>query len=101
MIATQHCYFADRGTQFEHIWFHKPYQQHSNAAVCFISRISKIAMLRCYHDVVSLRASCMVSLVLNFNLLYGFCSSPRLFFGDRIYKETKDEKEGGHEEVKQ
>ena len=58
-------------------------------------------MLCCYHDVVSLRASCMVSLVLNFNLLYGFCSSPRLFFGDRIYKETKDEKEGGHEEVKQ
>ena len=34
MVATQHCYFADRGTQFKHIWFHKPYQQNSNAGVC-------------------------------------------------------------------
>ena len=23
MVATQHCYFADRGTRFKHIWFHK------------------------------------------------------------------------------
>jgi hypothetical protein len=34
MVATQHCYFADGGAQFKHIWFHKPYQQNSNAAVC-------------------------------------------------------------------
>ena len=57
MAATQHCYFADGGMQFN--------------TFGFISHISKIAMLRCYHDIVSLCAcgcsmfylrSCMVSL---------------------------------------
>ena len=43
--AAQHCYFAGRGMQFKHIWFHKPYQQNSNAAVC---DHGSIATQHCY-----------------------------------------------------
>ena len=34
MVPTRHCFFADRGMRFKHIWFHRPHQQNSNAAVC-------------------------------------------------------------------
>ena len=34
MVPTRHCFFADRGMRFKHIWFHRPHQQNSDAAVC-------------------------------------------------------------------